>query len=150
MVMQMKGHNAYCPCRMCEIKGVMIPDSHVTTYHIPLDRSRHPSVLHNPAHPAKYDPRHLPLRTHAAFLAQAHEIQNSTTQTQRKRLAKEYGINGVPILTSLSSLAFPILFGFDFMHLLWENVIKNLILLWTGDFKGLDVGAEDYELNEDV
>jgi len=27
MLMHMKGHNAMCPCRMCEIKGIRIPDS---------------------------------------------------------------------------------------------------------------------------
>jgi len=27
MLMHMKGHNAVCPCRMCEIKGIRIPDS---------------------------------------------------------------------------------------------------------------------------
>jgi hypothetical protein len=31
------------------------------------------------------------------------------------------------------------------MHLIWENLIPNLILLWTGDFKGLDEGNEEYE-----
>ncbi|KAG1859536.1 hypothetical protein DFJ58DRAFT_701494 [Suillus subalutaceus] len=36
------------------------------------------------------------------------------------------------------------------MHLIWENVIKNLILLWTGEFKGLDAGSEDYEIAESV
>ncbi|KAJ7780645.1 hypothetical protein DFH07DRAFT_729285 [Mycena maculata] len=32
------------------------------------------------------------------------------------------------------------------MHLIWENLIKNLILLWTGEFKGLDEGDGQYEL----
>ncbi|KAJ6538261.1 hypothetical protein DFH09DRAFT_930551 [Mycena vulgaris] len=32
------------------------------------------------------------------------------------------------------------------MHLIWENLIKNLILLWTGEFKGLDEGDGEYEL----
>ena len=31
------------------------------------------------------------------------------------------------------------------MHLFFENVIPNLILLWTGQFKGLDEGSESYE-----
>ena len=35
-------------------------------------------------------------------------------------------------------------FPFDFMHLIWENVLKNLVLLWTGGYKGLDSGTEDY------
>ena len=36
------------------------------------------------------------------------------------------------------------------MHLIWENLIKNLVLLWTGEFKGLDEGDEVYELNKTV
>ncbi|KAJ7028737.1 hypothetical protein C8F04DRAFT_1007263 [Mycena alexandri] len=36
------------------------------------------------------------------------------------------------------------------MHLIWENDIKNLILLWTGDFKGLDEGEGEYELSKAV
>lgn len=32
------------------------------------------------------------------------------------------------------------------MHLIWENLVKNLVLHWTGDFKGLDSGVELYEL----
>jgi len=32
------------------------------------------------------------------------------------------------------------------MHLIWENLVKNLILHWTGDFKGLNSGVESYEL----
>ncbi|KAJ7745839.1 hypothetical protein DFH07DRAFT_869646 [Mycena maculata] len=36
------------------------------------------------------------------------------------------------------------------MHLIWENLIKNLILLWTGDFKGLDEGTGEYELGKAI
>ncbi|KAJ7125725.1 hypothetical protein C8R43DRAFT_898180 [Mycena crocata] len=36
------------------------------------------------------------------------------------------------------------------MHLIWENLIKNLILLWTGEFKGLDVGNGNYELEKAI
>ncbi|KAJ6548500.1 hypothetical protein B0H19DRAFT_952352 [Mycena capillaripes] len=36
------------------------------------------------------------------------------------------------------------------MHLIWENLIKNLILLWTGEFKGLDSGSEEYELAKGI
>ncbi|KAJ7218620.1 hypothetical protein GGX14DRAFT_356905 [Mycena pura] len=32
------------------------------------------------------------------------------------------------------------------MHLISENVFKNLITLWTGDFKGIETGDEDYKL----
>ena len=38
------------------------------------------------------------------------------------------------------------LFGFptDFMHLIFENLIPNLVQNYTGNFKGLDCGTEDY------
>ncbi|KAI0692136.1 hypothetical protein C8T65DRAFT_586838 [Cerioporus squamosus] len=32
------------------------------------------------------------------------------------------------------------------MHLIWENVVKNLMHLWTGQYKGLDTGTEEYEI----
>ena len=32
------------------------------------------------------------------------------------------------------------------MHLFSENIIPALVKLWTGKFKGLDVGSEDYEI----
>ncbi|PBK79794.1 hypothetical protein ARMGADRAFT_1049109 [Armillaria gallica] len=34
------------------------------------------------------------------------------------------------------------------MHLIWENLIKNLILLWTGEFKGLDEGTSCYAIGK--
>ncbi|KAG2017882.1 hypothetical protein CC2G_007348 [Coprinopsis cinerea AmutBmut pab1-1] len=36
------------------------------------------------------------------------------------------------------------------MHLVWENLIPNLVLLWTGKFKGLDEGQGGYELGPTV
>ncbi|KAI6023243.1 hypothetical protein BKA83DRAFT_4463948 [Pisolithus microcarpus] len=36
------------------------------------------------------------------------------------------------------------------MHLIWENVMKNLVLLWKGEFKGLDTGQESYELGKNT
>ncbi|KAF9474439.1 hypothetical protein BDN70DRAFT_815708 [Pholiota conissans] len=36
------------------------------------------------------------------------------------------------------------------MHLIWENLIKNLILHWTGDFKGLGEGEESYILPKHI
>ncbi|KAH9930109.1 uncharacterized protein B0H18DRAFT_873442 [Fomitopsis serialis] len=36
------------------------------------------------------------------------------------------------------------------MHLVWENVIKNLVALWTGQYRELDSGREDYELSPET
>jgi hypothetical protein len=36
------------------------------------------------------------------------------------------------------------------MHLIFENLLKNLIQLWTGEFKGLNEGDRSYEFNPKV
>lgn len=141
MVMRMKGHNGFSPCRMCNIHGIRIPNTRQLTHYVPLDRSQHPSPGITPV----YDPLNLPPRDHESFMRQAQAVQFAQTGTESERLAKEYGIKGIPVLAALSSLTFPHSFPYNFMHLLWENVIKNLMLLWAGDYKGLDTGAEDYE-----
>jgi hypothetical protein len=53
-----------------------------------------------------------------------------------------YGIKGVPILSALRSLRFPQSFPYDFMHLIWENLIPNLVLFWSGCYKGMDKGQQ--------
>lgn len=144
MVMRMKGHNGYCPCRMCEIHGIRPPDTRRPTHYVPLDRSRHPEVRSTPSAIPSYDPANLPRRTHEGFMKQAEEVQFARTETEAESLAKQYGIKGIPALSTLSSLTFPDSFPYDFMHLIWENVMKNLMLLWSGDYKGLDTGRESY------
>ena len=64
--------------------------------------------------------------------------------SSHERLAKQYGIKGIPVLSSIFSLSFPSSFLFDFMHLIWENLIPNLILFWTGEFKDLDHQDKSY------
>ena len=36
------------------------------------------------------------------------------------------------------------------MHLIWENLIPNLVLLWTGGFNGLDEGSGEYQFEKGV
>ena len=45
---------------------------------------------------------------------------------------------------ALSSLSFLTSFPYDFMHLIWANLIPNLILLSTGKFKDLGHNGQDY------
>jgi hypothetical protein len=144
MIMRMKGHNGLSPCRMCETVGLRIPNSCATTHYLPLDRSSHPN-LHQDAIPV-YNANSLPLRTHDTFLAQAEEVQGAPTLTKANTLAKKYRIKGRPDLSYLPTLIFPISFTYDFMPLIWENLVKNLVLHWTGEFKGLDEGKESYGL----
>jgi len=71
-------------------------------------------------------------------LEQESAVKTAPTNSACKELVKLYGTKGIPVLSSLSLLSFPSSFSFDFMHLIWENLIPNLILFWTGEFKDLD------------
>lgn len=150
MVMRIKGHNGYAPCRMCEITGVGVPHSRNRVLYVPLNRSNHPDVQSSATAIKKYQALQLPRRTHQVMMTQAREVQLAPTHAEAERLAKTYGIKGIPILSFLSSVSFPVSFPYDFMHLIWENVVKNLILLWTGEYKGVDTGRETYELDKRV
>ena len=145
MVICMTGHNGFSPCRMCNIRGVQIPNSQNNSYYVPLDRSFHPTVTESDSAIAIYDAAALPLRTEAEMLRQAKEVQDAPNKTQKARLSKAYGIKGVSLLSNIKSLCFPLSFPYDFMHLIWENLIPNLISLWTGEFKGLDEGNQEYQ-----
>ncbi|KAF9003708.1 hypothetical protein BDZ89DRAFT_967483 [Hymenopellis radicata] len=145
---RMTGHNGVRPCRLCNINGVQEPDGR--TYYVPLDRSRHPDVLADPSRVKRYDPLNLPLRTEDEFKRQADEVQFASTETRSKELATKYGIKGRSIFFNLSSIIFPLSFPYDFMHLIYENVMKNLALLWTGQFKGMDMGTGECEFKEKV
>jgi len=148
LLMRMKGHNGILPCRMCSIIGLRIPDSRSTTHYVPLDRSRHPVVRADPTAVKVYNPHQLPLRTHDQLRSQAQEVQLSVDN--QDDLAKRYGIKDLSIFFHLSSIQFPTSFPYDFMHLIWENLIPNLVFFWTNGFKGLDQGTETYEISKHV
>lgn len=150
MVMRMKGHNGFAPCRMCNITGVRVPGLRMPTLYVPLERSRHPAVQADPNAIREYDPTNLPLRSHEELTRQAREVDTAETEADAGRLSTKYGIKGTSVLSTLSSVSFPNSFPFDFMHLIYENVLKNLVLLWTGCYKDLDTGTGAYQLNPKV
>jgi hypothetical protein len=141
LVMRMKGQNAISPCRICSITGISV----ARTHYVPLQRDK---VIG--ADPPQYDASNLPLRTHKEFLEQADEVEMASTNTTRDKLAKKYGIKGRPVLSCTSALSFPTSFPFDFMHLIWENLMPNLVLFWTGDFKELDHTGMGYVIEKDI
>ena len=70
-------------------------------------------------------------------------------ETQQEGLAKASGIKGVLLLSALGSLRFPQLFPYNLMHLVWENLIPNLVLFWSSHFKGMDKG-QPYVLEPNI
>lgn len=151
MVMCMKGHNGASPCCMCSIHSICIPDSSNPIHYVPLDHSHHPDIEALPHdHVSTYDPAHLPLRTHNESLAQARNVQFAPSEAKSEHRARKYGIKVVPLLHVLPSLSFLDSCPYKFMHLLWENVVKNLMMLWTRQYKGLNAGCKEYELHPNV
>lgn len=136
-LMSMKGHNGYSLCRSCEIKRTKKPGDKV--HYIPLFQSN-----------SSYDPRNLPYRSHQEFIKQAAKVLDAPLDTASNALAKECGIKGLPFMSLLGSIDLPRSFLFNFMHLIFENLIPNLIHHYTGDFKDLNCGTEDYQLLKSV
>ena len=132
-LLMMKGHNGYCPCRYCEIRGIRVPGEKVNYF--PLHREE-----------GAYDARSLRYRNHHRFIKLAKRIVAAETVAETNRLSRKYGIKGLPGLFLLGSVRFPASFPFDFMHLIFKNLVPNLVKHYTGDFKGLDAGTESYEL----
>ena len=146
LLLKMKGHNVIVPCCICNIQGLRIPDSDAKIHYIPLDHLQHPKRGSISA----YDPYKLPARTQMEFASNAQEVITAKTHAEEKRLGMKYGIKGRTILMSLKSLSFPFSFPYDFMHLLYENVLKNLILLWTNNYKDINVGTGNYVIDATV
>jgi hypothetical protein len=142
LIMCMKGQNGISPCRICDIKAISFNSK---THYVPLRRDKVPG-----AQPRRYDPSNLPIRTHDKLLKQASKVEMASTSAKREERAKKYGIKGVPVLSCISSISFPSSFPFDFMHLIWENLIPNLIEFWTATFKDLDHADKDYVIEKHV
>ena len=136
-LLMMKGHNGHCPCRYCEIRGIRIPGE--KTNYFPLQRDE-----------GTYDPHALPHRDHRRFIEHAKRVIAAEMVAESDQLSRKYGIKGLPGLFLLGSIRFPTSFPFNFMHLIFENLVPNLIRHYTGDFKGLDTGTETYELPKSV
>lgn len=133
-LMKMKGVNALSPCRNCNIRGHRDPHSRSTTNYVSLYRPDKPD----------YQALALPSRSPREFLEDARAISRCLTKAEAEALSKETGIKGVPVLSMLDSLRFPDSFPADFMHMVFENIVPQLVDLWSDDFKGIGEGEEEY------
>jgi hypothetical protein len=133
-----KHHNAKHPCRECPVEAIRIRNSPNKIHYVPIIRPQS-----YPASP--FAANSLPRRTHKQWLTQARRVDTAPTITESKRLAKLYGIHGTPTTARIPGITFPWSFPFDFMHIL-ENLMKNYVLLISGEFKMFDNGCETYIL----
>jgi hypothetical protein len=94
-----------------------------------------------------YDPLNLPLRTHNNTLKQGYKVLCAPNDTARANLATECGIKGVSLLARLPGISIPDSFPAEIMHMVWINLIPQLVDLWTQKFNGLDEGTEQYAVD---
>jgi hypothetical protein len=76
-------------------------------------------------------------------------VVDSRSSTQEDKLAL-CGIKQILSLSVLPSVHFSTSFPYDFMYLIWENLIPNLFKLWTCNFKDCDQDSGDYQLAKTV
>jgi hypothetical protein len=125
--LNIKGHNGKCPCRSCQITAVAALNK-AHTYYVPLGR---PLPATN-----TWDPRELPMRKHEHWEIVTQKIANAPNKKKKNEIAMRCGIKGMPALSRVGSMDYARGIPWDYMHLLLENVIQNLVKLWMGRYKG--------------
>jgi hypothetical protein len=144
-MLNLKGHNGFCPCRSCKMKGARNVAGRDTIYYYPL---QHPD---DPGQPRRsWNPERLPLREHGDFVKVFNKLNKLKKGKHKKDLTFHEGIKGLPALRRVGCLDFARSFPWDIMHLFFENIVRILVNLWSGNFKGLDVGAEEYEIAAEI
>lgn len=143
----LKGHSSLCPCRSCEMHGCRMSTGRNRVYYIPLTRPARPYLDGNGVFIERWDPRDLPARTHESFFHALEAIGQATTKRHRRQLEQHYGIKLLPALSRVNSLDYARSCPWEWLHLFAENLIPNLLDIWTGRFKGMDTGTGDYELD---
>ena len=82
-LMCMSGHNAYCGCRFCHLKGVY------------SEKYRHvyfPCSMPRSSDISDFNPEDLPIHSEHDFFSDVDKIMNETNKTRRKSCIKETGI----------------------------------------------------------
>jgi hypothetical protein len=146
--LNIKGHNSFCPCRSCEIKGTRNVAAKSSIYYVPLTWPDGRS----------WDPHNLPWRSQARLdsaIAKFDQITATLSNEEKAAKAKDelskfHGMKGLPALRRVGSMHYPRSRPWDTMHLFFENIVPNLVKLWSGKFKGLDTGTENYEIPEET
>src|SRR5258708_15247938 len=137
----LKGHNGICPCCMCKIQAIQDITGGGMMYYAPLCQ---PYQCGLPV--SSWDPRHLPYRKQEHYQGELEEIKSASTKKQSKELSQRHGLNGECSLLEIPSLRWAVTFPHDFMHLMFENHFKNKIHIWSGNYKGLSSGQENYNI----
>jgi hypothetical protein len=90
------------------------------------------------------------MRKHEHWEIVTQKIANAPNKTKQNEIAMRCRIKGMPALRRVGSMDYARGIPWDYMHLLLENVIQNLVKLWMGRYKGLDSGKEDFIIPDEI
>jgi hypothetical protein len=102
-----------------------------TVYYTPLIT---PHLSHQTR--PSYDPRSLPLWTQHDYDSVLQKLAVEKTKTGLTKVRKRYDICGPLAMRRIDSLDSANSYSWEWMHVFCENIIPNLVDLFTGRFKG--------------
>ena len=79
-----------------------------------------------------WDPHHLPMHLQECYNMMLEDITSQMTKTTHNDLCQHYGISHVSEICQIPSIKLFSSFPHEWMHLVLENHVKNLIHLWKG------------------
>ncbi|KAG9126908.1 hypothetical protein FRC07_001453 [Ceratobasidium sp. 392] len=138
-LLMLKGHTAITPCRACLIRST--PCQLATTIH-----------HYFPLTPPDYDvvpPEALIPRTHQSYMRTYNQLDREERPAARAALAQGTGINGRTILAELGSIDLASCAPYELMHLIFENLVPNMVMLWKNEFKWIK-DPEVYHIGKDI
>ncbi|KAB5591793.1 hypothetical protein CTheo_4785 [Ceratobasidium theobromae] len=137
-ILEFIGHNGRYPCRFCKIEATRGQTSKGGTHlYCPLYRTNN-----------NIDPLDLPLRTHNETIRLGYHVLNTKHDTVSADRATKCGIKGVSLLSRLPSISIPASFPVEVMHMVWINLVPQLVDLWTGTFNNYDAGIHNYLMDQ--
>ncbi|KAG8718555.1 hypothetical protein FRC09_012480 [Ceratobasidium sp. 395] len=137
-LLELLGHNTRYPWRFCLIRAIQGRTSCGGTHlYCPLHRHNGPSV----------DPWNLPLRTHNGTIEASAEVLHTPNAKACRNLAIKSGVKGVLFLARLPSIEIPRCFPTEIMHMIWINLVPQLVNLWIGKFNKIGEGKEKYRIS---
>ena len=135
-----RGVGAKKPCHQCHVRGIRDETGtgpKARTYYIPLTvpgtgESRYETeILHN-------------LRTRDDYLRTYHQLDTAKSEAERKKIREETGINRASIWSLLPYFDMGRAIPGGYMHAVCINLMRALVTLWRGEFKGLNAGSGAY------
>ena len=140
------GVGAKKSCHQCHVRGIRDETGtgqKARTYYIPLmvpgtEVTRYETeILNN-------------LRTREDYLRTYHLLDTAKSEAEQKKIHQETGINRASIWSLLPYFDMGRAIPGGYIHAVCINLMRALVTLWRGEFKGLNTGSSNYIMPADI